>query len=235
MTTVHLLILLNILAHVRQTNGGLTLVHESDIHLCNVSYECQNHIMVCSYGSNCSVACTGRESCKNAAINAQYAYHLQLYTGSVSSTFNATYTDSAVINCYDDYSCRAANFYVADVCYFQLLYETWSNYRCQYSSYKFVNVEMVYGNDQLWECLCSSTLSEQVTIKNSTIVINHVVKSKNDITQCTKYASGDITISNYNLNNMQVVNVDTTKQCHTTNINSSTNSNYNTLTNQYHY
>ena len=248
-----------------------------DEHLCDTASKCLSDIVVCALESNCTVGCTGDESCRYASIRGDYASVLYLYTGTSSNNYyldeatiylpsnnlnnheSTGISSNAVIDCLAWYSCDSASiigsfidmvtvycdnsyscygatfdmsnvnifivdvdsptglwyadFILSDVCYFELLYYDYSNSRCQDSVYEFQNVGMVYGNEQLWGCLCSSTNSDTVILNNTVIVISFFIKTIDDITASDKYLNGEIAVENYNPNNIATVDVESAKDC----------------------
>lgn len=153
-----------------------------------------------------------------------------------SATFYGSYLDILTINCVSAYACEyilidmsnvnviiiedgdsgslfSAEYIINNVCYFELLYYDYSTYKCRYSDYQFINVGMVYGNAQFWDCICSSSNSDTVVLYNTVIVIDHLIKTLDDITACSKYSNGEITVSYYNPSNIATVDVDSVKDC----------------------
>ena len=77
--------------------------------LCNSSLQCYNDLLLCPTSSNCSVECSGSNSCHSAAINGYYANSLYLTSSDWSSArFASIYCpnnfQNGIIDHLDSYS-----------------------------------------------------------------------------------------------------------------------------------
>ena len=79
---------------------------------------------------------------------------------------------------------------LVDVCYTQILFEE-SSSDCA-GSYNFENVDIINGDDTLWDCLCSTSTT---TIDSSLITINNRTITMDDINEAS---CATLTVNNYN-------------------------------------
>ena len=95
---------------------------------------------------------------------------------------------------YDDDSLESTNWFFVDTCFASFLY-TDDIYRCISSSFSFVNVAIIYGSLELWDCLCSNNHSSGVIINASTVIIDGILKQQSDIENCNKFKNGDMVVT----------------------------------------
>ena len=115
------------------------------------------------------------------------------------------------LNIGKDISCWDCSFYFENMCFLSFSYYDFDYENSYQSDWVFDNIDMIYGNAQFGWRICTNTASETITISSSFVVIDHIIKTLDDLESCTKYASGDITISNYNPFNINTVDIDSIK------------------------
>ena len=126
--------------------------------------------------------------------------------------FYGSYFESFYIDCPSFNPCEVADFFFDHVCLIEIYYHATDVNVCQGSDYVFDNVDMVYGNEETWTCICDPNSNSLTWLFNSTVVvINGTIKTQAEIEACTKFSNGDITIIDYNPNGISTVDTDNIK------------------------
>ena len=128
-----------------------------------------------------------------------------LYFGGCDTTMmKINLAVEAHINCGD--SCHESEINIEKVCLLDFRYSNTAT--CSSTDYKFVDIDMIYINTNAWNCICTNENSANVFLNSTLIVVSHIIKTLDDIVDCSKHIDGNIQVVNYNPNSISVVDID---------------------------
>ena len=132
----------------------------------------------------------------NIQVDAQF--------GLQSDTIVASNVDSFVLGAWGAKAIRYGTVELSNMCWVELGMST-DAFRCINVVFTFDSIEMINMDSQTWECICDYDFATtnnmlSVSLSNTVIAVDSVIKTSSDITNCDTYSDGIVTYTNYNPN-----------------------------------
>ena len=166
---------------------------------------CLHADFYCSHTNIVNITCVEWTSCQYVLFEMNYIDKLYIDCDSPTDHWVCRNSDFVVsnVNEFDlilgSHSADYTDLNLSNICYLSLVYDD----DCIDSRFVFDKIDVIYSDSHLWNCICESASSGSVRINSSLIVIDNNVITLNDLTSCTKYTNGNMTIENYNPYNIQ--------------------------------